>query len=188
MSYKQLHKYSRRQTMRGEELIPSYEEIHIIKKLDNVAVYHTNLYQSMLAQAKEEIRPIIRALTKEPSLRSSVENKSLIKYFRERSCFKDLTISSQDGNLLKVVNSATIACVPKYDILFRIGERGRCFYISLTGKAQLFILNPKRAALRNDHKEVDDRIKILQNEANEYRSLVKVDPIQMQVKLNEKNA
>ena len=88
-----------------------------------------------------------------------------------------MTIASQDNNLLKVVNSATIACVPKYDILFRIGERGRCFYISLTGKAQLFILNPKRAALRNDQKEVENGIKILQKEADEYRSLLKVDPV-----------
>ena len=53
-----------------EEIIPSYEELHILKKLDNVATYHTNLYQTMVQEAKEETRPIIRALTKEPNTRS----------------------------------------------------------------------------------------------------------------------
>ena len=53
-----------------EEIIPSYEELHILKKLDNVATYHTNLYQTMVQEAKEETRPVIRALTKEPNTRS----------------------------------------------------------------------------------------------------------------------
>ena len=87
------------------------------------------------------MRLIVKGLNKDATDRCKTENESLIKYFRNVKCFKDLNIGSND--LLKLINCITLLYVPKNEVLFRMGELGQQFYVALTGKCQLFIKNPE---------------------------------------------
>ena len=105
------------------------------------------------------MRPVIKALTKDQSDRSKVENDLLLNYFKKLGCFADLKISNSD--LLR--NIASIECfwLPKHEVLFRIGDRGRNFYIQLSGRSQLFIQNPEIAALKELIKDDEEKITTL---------------------------
>ena len=102
------------------------------------------------------MRPVIKALSKDQSDRSKIENDILLNYFKKLNCFADLKISNAD--LLR--NIASIECfwLPKHEVLFRIGDRGRNFYIQLSGRSQLFIQNPEIAALKELIKDDEEKI------------------------------
>ena len=94
--------------------------------------------------------PLISALNKDVPNRNNGENKQLMAYFRTLSCFKKLSFVKYDNDMMKIINSTTIACVPKNTVLFRKEERGRCFYVSLSGTSQLFLANQKVEKLKSD--------------------------------------
>ena len=104
------------------------------------------------------MRPLIKGLSKECTSRSAEEKKKLVAYFRNLSCFSDLSFAHNDSDILKIVNATSVACSPKHTVLFKIGDRGHCFYVSLSGTAQLFIPNQKRSVLKNTRKEISDRL------------------------------
>ena len=79
-----------------------------------------------------KVRPIVKALNKPSHDRSKLENLKTCDYFKDVDSFKDLNFGIND--LLKVVTVSTLEFVPKEQVLFRIGELGRTFYICLSGK------------------------------------------------------
>ena len=104
----------------------------------------------ILNKATTEMIPLISALNKEVADRKFEENKQILEYFRTLSCFKKLSFVKYDNDMMKIINSTTIACVPKNTVLFRKEERGRCFYVSLSGTSQLFLANQKVEKLKSD--------------------------------------
>ena len=128
--------------------------------------------------------PLISALNKDVPNRNNGENKQLMAYFRTLSCFKKLSFVKYDNDMMKIINSSTLACVPKKTVLFRKEERGRCFYICLSGTSQLFLANQKIEKLRSDRKNLLEEFQELKAEAEEIRGNLKVDPITTQFKLN----
>ena len=98
------------------------------------------------------MRPVVKALYKLATERNKFENEILLEYFKEVSCFKDLNISMND--LLKLINCVTLQYVPKHEVLFRYGDFGTSFYVSLTGKCQLFILNPEQKVIKHQKMEL----------------------------------
>ena len=71
----------------------------------------------------------------------------MCRYFKDVKCFSDLNIGMND--LLKLINCIKLQYVPKHEVLFRMGESGSTFYVSLTGKCQLFIKNPEQKVLKH---------------------------------------
>ena len=69
--------------------------------------------------------------------------------------------------MLKLINCVKLQFVPKHEILFRIGEFGTTFYVSLTGKAQLFLPNPELRVLKHQkvelQQDLDEKIEQLQD-------------------------
>ena len=65
---------------------------------------------------------------------------------------------------MKVVNSTTIACVPKSTVLFRKEEKGRCFYVCLSGTAQLFLPNQRIEKLRSDRVNLVEQLQAIKAE------------------------
>ena len=59
---------------------------------------------------------------------------------------------------MKVINAMTCLFVPKHEVLFRIGDRGRHVYICISGRSQLFITNPARATLKSQKKELEEQL------------------------------
>ena len=62
----------------------SYEDRNIIQKQDNIAAAYN---REVLQQADPEMRVLIKALSKDSTSRNADENKKLIQYFRNLSCF-----------------------------------------------------------------------------------------------------
>ena len=48
--------------------------------------------------------------------------------------------------------------MPKHQVLFREGDRGRNFYVQLSGKSQLFLPNPERAAIKMQISDLVEKI------------------------------
>lgn len=111
------------------------------------------------------MRPIVKALNKAAADRGKDENKQLCAYFADVKCFRDLNCTQTD--MLKLINCVTLQFVPKHEILFRIGEFGTTFYVSLTGKAQLFLPNPELRVLKHQkvelQQDLDEKIEQLQD-------------------------
>ena len=105
-----------------------------------------------MASIPTEMRIVVKALGKTSNDRNKYENEQLYKYFKDVKCFKDLNIGMND--LLKLINCITLQYVPKHEVLFRLGEYGTTFYVSLAGKCQLFILNPEQKVLKHQKMEL----------------------------------
>ena len=71
--------------------MPSYEEKHIVKKLEFEAAYDIETFDKLLKQVPEEMVSLITALNKEVPDRTYAENKQLMAYFRTLSCFAKLS-------------------------------------------------------------------------------------------------
>lgn len=83
--------------------------------------------------------------------------------------------------MLKLINCITLQYVPKHEVLFRIGETGTTFYVSLTGTCQLFIRNPEQKALRhlkidllNEVEEEKKQLTELNDEARTIKIIIKI--------------
>ena len=115
------------------------------------------------------MRLVVKALNKDALDRNKYENEELYRYFKEVKCFKDLNIGVSD--LMKLINCITLLYVPKHEVLFRVGEQGTTFYVSLTGKCQLFIKNPEQKVLKHriqeQQQELGDLFEQLENFKNE---------------------
>ena len=80
----------------------------------------------------------------------------MFDFFKKIKCFRDLKISNSD--LHKGIGSFTCLWMPKHQVLFREGDRGRNFYVQLSGKSQLFLPNPERAAIKMQISDLVDKI------------------------------
>ena len=79
------------------------------------------------------MRAVIKALNKKVVERKKEEHELLCSYFKEVKCFKDLNASMND--LLKLIHCIKLQFIPRHEVLFRIGEHGSTFYVSLSGKS-----------------------------------------------------
>ena len=86
------------------------------------------------------MRAAVKSLNKKPDDRTKYDHKTLTAFFLTVKCFKDLNISMKD--LKKVIDVTNNVYIPKHEVLFRHGDHGTAFFICLSGKSQLFILNP----------------------------------------------
>lgn len=102
-----------------------------IRKLANVSELHTRTYQDRLKSVPNAVRPIVKALNKEPIDRANHEIHGVCEYFSDVRCFKDLKISQHD--LVRLVKETKCQFVPKNEVLFRLGDRGYTFFICLSG-------------------------------------------------------
>ena len=64
--------------------------------------------------------------------------------------------------MLKGISTFSCEYLEKNKVLFDIGERGRTFYIVLSGKCQLYVPNPELLAKRHAVKDLNEKIKQLQ--------------------------
>ena len=97
--------------------------------------------------------PIVKACGKDPLKRSDVDNKTLCQYLKKMPCFSQLSLVNSEKDMLRLVSSVTLVCLPKYSVLYRIGELARSFYIVLTGSVQLFVANARRDVLKKKIKD-----------------------------------
>ena len=102
------------------------------KKLDNVAENHKRDFRMRIKNLAPEIRPIIKALSKDHIERSKEEVDMLLNYFCQVPVFSQLKISSVD--LLKGVSMIESLFVPKATILFQQNDPGINFYIVIAGQ------------------------------------------------------
>ena len=102
------------------------------KKLDNVAENHKRDFRRRIINLAPEIRPIIKALSKDHVERSKDEIDLLLNYFCQVPVFSQLKISSID--LLKGVSMIESLFVPKATILFQQNDPGINFYIVIAGQ------------------------------------------------------
>ena len=123
-SYQQLEK--NKSTLGMDEAFESK-----IRKLANVSELHTRTFQQRLKNVDKDVRPVVKALLKEPLERMGHEIQTTCEYFSEIRCFKDLKISQHD--LIRLVQETKCEFVPKNEVLFRLGDRGYTFYICLSG-------------------------------------------------------
>ena len=95
-------------------------------------------------------------------------------------CFRDLKIANHD--LLKVIHEIKCIHVPKHEVLFRIGERGTTFYIQVSGRSQLFILNQERGVIKQSKKDIEEIIAEKYEQLEELRS-ENIDSVQIQIRI-----
>jgi len=70
---------------------------------------------------------------------------------------------------MKVIQAMSIVFIPKHEVLFRIGDRGRHVYICMSGRSQLFIANPERATLKAQKRELEEKKQEIQDNLNYMR-------------------
>ena len=102
------------------------------KKLENVAENRKRDFRQRIKNLAPEIRPIIKALSKDHIERSKEEVDMLLNYFCQVPVFSQLKISSVD--LLKGVSMIESLFVPKATILFQQNDPGINFYIVIAGQ------------------------------------------------------
>ena len=96
-----------------------------------------------------------------------------------------MSFAKHDSDILKVVNATQLACVPKHSVLFKVGERGHCFYVSLSGTAQFFFPNQLRLSLKQKRKIAAARVAKLHADEPEIKRRNAIDPISTQLKAIE---
>jgi len=104
----------------------------------------------------------------------------LCKYFQEVKCFKDLDIRKND--MLRIVHSIECIYVPKQEFLFRVGDRGQTFFVCLSGKCQLFIVNPELNALKNQRNAIRASLEDANDELEELKAQ-KLDTLQVNMRI-----
>ena len=75
-----------------------------------------------------------------------------------------MSLAKNDNDVLRVVNATSLAFVGQHEILFRIGEYGRSFYVCLSGTAQMFAPSSKREKLRGTIRDMKAKIEGLRAE------------------------
>lgn len=111
------------------------------------------------------MRSVVKALNKKAASRNQSEHDQLFNYFKGVKCFTDLDISKND--LLKLIHCIKLQFVPKHEVLFRIGDQGQTFYVSLSGKCQLFVINPEQKALKFQIRDLQAELEEKQEQLEE---------------------
>lgn len=128
------------------------------------------------------MRHVIKGLNKEPQDRSKADIETLIEYFSGVKAFKDLKISYAD--FAKIIYAIKCQFVPKHEVLFRYGDRGTTFYVCLSGQCQLFILNPELRALKNQKRDLEEKLEIRSQQLKDLQ--MQAPSIQMSIKVGSK--
>ena len=116
-----------------------------------------------------DLRPVVKGLIKDPGDRTKIDNEHLYNFFKDIKCFDSAKNNSTDW-LMKVINAMSCVFVPKHEVLFRIGDRGRHVYICISGRSQLFIANSARATMKNKKKDLEEKLQECQEDLKIFKT------------------